>query len=934
MADNELIIRINGSAKNFLEELDKIQKKTEDLQKVLDKTAKASAIAFAGFAGSIALTTKEFANYETALVGVGKTTNITGKSLENFGKEFQKLSTEIPVSTNELLGIAQAAGQLGVTGEKNLLKFTQTVAKLGVATDLSGEQAATTLTRILTVTGEGVEAIDTFGSVIVALGNNFAATESEIARVTTEVARSTAVFGTSSAQAAALATALKSVGVQAELGGSATGRAFRAIDAAVREGGKSLDDLAKLTGKTGTEIQKIFREDSVQAFQLFIEGLGRIQRSGGDTTAELEKFGLKGEEILKVLPVLAQRSELVAQALEVANKETRNATALNDEAEKAYATLNSEKEKLVNTATNLASRIGEQLAPAIKNIIIDTTNFLKRVQTLDAGIIESIASFLKWGAIISGIVAGVTAAGLAIVKISGIIAALSAAFLPATIAASGFWVALTGPIGLAVAGLAAVGAGVAFVVSKLNSAEKPETLIEINKELDKLQQKRDELQKGNIRTGVVDTNAIKEIDDQVKKLEELRQAKIRASEDFGTGSLLVRPEADQGVNLGAEAFGLDKPIQAPLLPEQDTSGELSKKVEKDLNEVNNIVDAKTQERIDRLKAANANLLEIQKARAEQETEEEKKVAQRKVEIEQEKAQASQITNQEERAAALENLNLKYAEEIAEIERFEAGKEERQRARLERQALLDQEFKNLSKEQQALFDEEDLTRLQEKILTEDEIKQRQKEQEIEQRLRDRELLIAEEQQFGKTFAAIKAFFRQEEIQGVRNASQQLVQLTNSRNETLKGIGKAAAATNAAIATSEGAIKAYSSLAGIPIVGPGLGVAAAAALVAYGVEQQSRILAANTGGLVPSSLGRAGVDSVPAMLTPGEVVTPTQNYDELINSVAAQRGFVNPEEAGSATGGNQTITIVLEPKDDFINFIEQKMIETRIQNTNVG
>ena len=62
MADNELIIRINGSAKNFLEELDKIQKKTEDLQKVLDKTAKASAIAFAGFAGSIALTTKEFAN--------------------------------------------------------------------------------------------------------------------------------------------------------------------------------------------------------------------------------------------------------------------------------------------------------------------------------------------------------------------------------------------------------------------------------------------------------------------------------------------------------------------------------------------------------------------------------------------------------------------------------------------------------------------------------------------------------------------------------------------------------------------------------------------------------------------------------------------------------------------------------------------------------
>ena len=146
--DNELIIKINGSAKDFLDELDKVKKKTKELEKGLSTAAKASAAAFVILAGSVALVTKSFADYEKALVGVGKTTNIEGKRLQKFGKEFQKLSSEIPLSTNELLGIAQAAGQLGVKGEADLLKFTETIAKLGVATDLTGEQAATALTRI------------------------------------------------------------------------------------------------------------------------------------------------------------------------------------------------------------------------------------------------------------------------------------------------------------------------------------------------------------------------------------------------------------------------------------------------------------------------------------------------------------------------------------------------------------------------------------------------------------------------------------------------------------------------------------------------------------------------------------------------------------------------------------------------------------------
>lgn len=59
-----------------------------------------------------------------------------------------------------------------------------------------------------------------------------------------------------------------------------------------------------------------------------------------------------------------------------------------------------------------------------------------------------------------------------------------------------------------------------------------------------------------------------------------------------------------------------------------------------------------------------------------------------------------------------------------------------------------------------------------------------------------------------------------------------------------IGKAAAVAQTTISTYQAATSAYSALAGIPIVGPGLGIAAAAAAVASGLANVKQILAVNT------------------------------------------------------------------------------------------
>lgn len=368
---------------------------------------------FRGAAAAVGSVAIPFADFEQDLISVGKTTNLAGGELDKFGEDIQKLSERIPVSTNNLLDIAAAAGQLGVTGTDNLENFAETVARLGVASDIAGEEAAKSLTRILNVTGEGVDQIDELASVIVQLGNNVAASESEITRVATEIAGATAEFGVSIDAVAGLAATLKEQGRQAQLAGSVSGRALREIDRAIRQGGDAFERLEKITGITGDTLRKKFKEDATSVFVAFLEGVGAAESA----TAALESFGLKGDEISKVLPGLALNVDRLKSNLALASKELASNTALIEESDKAFDTLRSKTRILVNTFSNLATNVGKSLAPTFVSLVESLTELAKslqevfdRVSSIDFASVgksllvlaASIVAVTKAGAILAG----------------------------------------------------------------------------------------------------------------------------------------------------------------------------------------------------------------------------------------------------------------------------------------------------------------------------------------------------------------------------------------------------------------------------------------------------------------------------------------------------------------------------------------------------
>lgn len=117
-------------------------------------------------------------------------------------------------------------------------------------------------------------------------------------------------------------------------------------------------------------------------------------------------------------------------------------------------------------------------------------------------------------------------------------------------------------------------------------------------------------------------------------------------------------------------------------------------------------------------------------------------------------------------------------------------------------------------------------------------------------------------------SMREWYRQQDIQAEQVASEQrimlaeaeaqarksamdgmfsnLISLMSSRSKTMFNIGKAAAITQTVLSTYEGAQKAYSALAGIPIVGPALGIAAAGAAIAAGAARVSAIRSQSFGG----------------------------------------------------------------------------------------
>jgi TP901 family phage tail tape measure protein len=393
-------------------------------------------------------------DFESAITGVAKTTDLTDEELAAMSDSIKALSTEIPATTEEIAAVAEAAGQLGIQKDV-LLDFTEIMTMLGTATNMTADEAATALARFANITGMATDNYGRLGSVIVDLGNNFATTESEIVAMGTRLASAGKLAGLTEPEIMALAAAMSSVGIEAEAGGTAMTQTLNAIEKAVAKGGDDLEEFARIAGMSSEEFSTAWKNDAMSALTSFIGGLGKLDEQGESTVLVLEDLGLTGIRQSNMLKALGLAADQMTGAVNTANTAWQQNTALTNEANKRYATAQSRLTMMQNAYNNLKVAIGDAYTPA-----------LSEAYGVGTKVLNEITKFVQAN---PGVVAAITGLSTAL----GAAAVAAAAFaLKAKIAAAAaaFLTTVTPGVNVIMGVAAAVGVVTAGIIALASSA--------------------------------------------------------------------------------------------------------------------------------------------------------------------------------------------------------------------------------------------------------------------------------------------------------------------------------------------------------------------------------------------------------------------------------------------------------------------------------
>jgi hypothetical protein len=297
---------------------------------------------------------------------------------------------------------------------------------------LAVEEAAFVLSRFLSVfqvaESQMVDVASRVGSSIVELGNNFASTEPQITDFSNNLLGIARVVGFTPADILAVATAFTSVGAKAEAGGTAVQRVLLDMNKAVLTGAGTIDkewqgilrtivhqsevsvrelvdafieggdDIQKISRRTGVSVENIgsaiafglgeqgsekleifartagvtaeefakaWQERPAEAFSMFINGLSA---AGDEATLILEDLDEDTQRMLRsILPLVAAEGRLDDALLSAADSFGEN-IALTTEAEKRYATFESQLQLLKNVVRDVGLDIGLLLIPPLLDL--------------------------------------------------------------------------------------------------------------------------------------------------------------------------------------------------------------------------------------------------------------------------------------------------------------------------------------------------------------------------------------------------------------------------------------------------------------------------------------------------------------------------------------------------------------------------------------
>jgi len=369
---------------------------------------------------------------DDALTEVKKTVDTTDEGYERLKESAVELSKVQPIDASTILQAEALGGQLGFAADE-VEKFAEVATGLDVATNMSWNDASTDMARFFNIMGLGHEEVENYGSAIVDLGNNYATTEQEISDMALRIAGAGASMNLGAADVLGLATALTSVGLTAEAGGSSISQIMVKIDKAVANGtegikkyaddmGMSVNDFiayvktlgdtelgeiaenynmtakkfseatvgsmesletwADTANMTADEFVVAWKEKPIEALTALFSGMDKAAEEGSNLNLLLDDLGIKTIRQSDVARRVANSSDKLVQAVNDANDAYQENTALSTEVERRNESLSAQMDIMANSFDAVKAELGEGLLPLVKlgvGVFQDLSNVMNDV---------------------------------------------------------------------------------------------------------------------------------------------------------------------------------------------------------------------------------------------------------------------------------------------------------------------------------------------------------------------------------------------------------------------------------------------------------------------------------------------------------------------------------------------------------------------------
>ena len=313
---------------------------------------------FAALSGATAVASR----FEAQLSTLNATAAITGSSMPALKKQISGVFTDFPVWRQQIVALAQAISNLGVTKPQDVGALTRSYTKLGAATgeDSSGlASGGIQLSRQMGNMDPGK--IDKYNNALVTLSKNAGVSAQSVTDFAQQLAPFANQLGIGEAKVLGIATAFQKAGADGTYAANAFNQIAQEISQLEKTGSPNLSKYSAFLGKSNQQFKSMSGEDQITAI---FEKMSK----GGAQAAQFADTLPGGQRTLKAAQQVAQTGDMrsmIAMAVG-SSQDTKN---LDKGAQAAMSGLGDAVTGVRNEFTELATILGDPLLGPLTKLV-------------------------------------------------------------------------------------------------------------------------------------------------------------------------------------------------------------------------------------------------------------------------------------------------------------------------------------------------------------------------------------------------------------------------------------------------------------------------------------------------------------------------------------------------------------------------------------